>query len=53
MKKAEEVDYPICPMNRYFESDIDKCNPDLCDWDVDGRFCFEGCKRIKNKDIQK
>jgi hypothetical protein len=39
------LDYPICPINMYFESDAYKtCNPDQCDFDIESRSCCEACK---------
>jgi len=51
-----KIDYPICPMNMYFESDKGKtCDPEKCDFDLEWRCCCEGCKIIgtcPNKLIQ-
>jgi len=40
----EKILYPICPFCIYFEGDEDICNEKLCDYDVDARMCFMGCK---------
>jgi len=37
----DNVKYPICPINLYFEGDNIK--EDKCDWDIDTRQCTEAC----------
>jgi hypothetical protein len=40
----ENVPYPICPLNMYFEGDENKCDTNKCDFDTDTRSCTEACK---------
>lgn len=40
----ENVKYPICPINLYFEGDEDKCNATKCDWDTGTRSCNSACQ---------
>jgi len=51
----EEIKYPICPINRFFEGDESICNQEKCDWDTDTRMCSEACSiksHSPNKTIQ-
>jgi len=40
----EDIKYPICPINLYFEGDENKCNTSKCNWDTETRSCNESCK---------
>jgi len=40
----DNIKYPICPINLFFEGDEDKCNASKCDWDLETRTCWLGCK---------
>ena len=47
----DNVPYPICPLNMYFEGDEDKCDTSKCDFE--NRTCTEACARFykdKNKE---
>lgn len=39
----DEIKYPICPINIYWEGDEDICDTDLCDFDIEFRNCYCGC----------
>ena len=43
----DEIKYPICPINLYFEGDESICDPIKCDWDLGTRMCTESCKKMK------
>lgn len=45
----EDIKYPICPINLYWEGDEGKMDPDKCDFDTNTRTCGEACKK-KQKD---
>lgn len=46
MSEYDEIKYPICLINLYFEGDEDKCDPLACDWDMDLRCCTQKCEYI-------
>lgn len=42
--RDEKIQYPICPINLYFEGDENECDPSLCDFDE--HCCSEACKKV-------
>jgi len=51
-ESIEDVKYPICPINLYFEGDEDKCDPSKCDFD-ESRVCTEACRRVQKSEEEK
>ena len=43
--KEEDVLFPICPFNLYFEGD--NINAEQCDYDPELKTCGDGCKKRK------
>lgn len=43
-ESLNNVPYPICPVNMYFEGDEDKCDTSKCDFEFKDRSCTEACK---------
>lgn len=41
--KLEDVKYPICPINLYWEGDKDKIDDSKCDFDPETGICSEAC----------
>lgn len=44
----ENVKYPICPLNMYFEGDEDKCDAEKCDFSTETRSCTSACEIMEN-----
>ena len=49
----DDIKYPICPLNMYYEGDENTCNEEGCDYDLSTRSCFSGCIIKKDEDETK
>jgi len=45
----EDIKYPICPLNLYFEGDEEKCDQSKCDFNIETRRCTEACEIREKK----
>ena len=42
----DDIKYPICPLNMYYEGDENTCNEEGCDYDLSTRSCLAEKIRI-------